>query len=347
MRKWNLALVFLSLVLVGLVSCAPPPPAGAGLKMGEVTDVGGIDDRSFNASAWAGLQRAATDFGAEVNYLQSNAPADYAPNIQAFLDQNLDLIVTVGFLLGADTQTAAVANPETKFAIVDFCYDPAVPNIQCILFNTDEAAFLAGYLAAGMTQTGKVGVFGGIPIPPVTIFMDGFLAGVRYYNQQKGTAVEVLGWDGANGLFTNNFESLDDGRAFAENLMDEGADIILPVAGPVGIGSAEAVRTRGNAWLIGVDTDWFVSVPEYQEVYLTSILKRIDNAVYAVAKAVVEDTYDASTPYFGTLANGGVGIADFHNADSLVPAELKSELDTIAQGIIAGTISVKPGDYPA
>lgn len=341
---WTLLLTVLAALAV---ACQPPPPAGAGLKIGQVTDVGGIDDRSFNASAWAGVQRAIDDYGVEGQYLESNAPADYQANIQAFLDQDYDLIITVGFLLGEDTQVAAEANRDTKFAIVDFCYDPAVPNIQCILFNTDQAAFLAGYLAAGVTQTGKVGTFGGIPIPPVTIFMDGFLAGVRYYNQQKGTQVEVLGWDGENGLFTNNFESLDDGRTFAENLMDEGADIILPVAGPVGLGSAEAIRARGGAWLIGVDTDWFVSAPEYQDIYLTSIMKQIDNAVYAVSQAVVEGTYDASTPYFGTLANAGVGIAPFHMAEDVVPAELKAELDQIAQGVINGTLSIDPGDYPA
>ena len=142
-------------------------------------------------------------------------------------------------------------------------------------FQTDEAAFLAGYLAAGMTKTGKVGTFGGIKIPTVTIFMKGFEAGVKYYNQQKSANVEVLGWDTAadDGLFTGNFNSTDDGRKFAESLMQEGADIIMPVAGPVGLGSAAVCKETGNCMIIGVDADWYETAPEYKEVVLTSVLK--------------------------------------------------------------------------
>jgi basic membrane protein A len=151
-----------------------------------------------------------------------------------------------------------------------------------LTFQTDEAAFLAGYLAAGMSETGKVGTFGGIKIPTVTIFMKGFEAGVKYYNQQKSANVEVLGWDTAadDGLFTGNFDSTDDGRKFAESLMQEGADIIMPVAGPVGLGSAAVCKETGNCMIIGVDADWYDTAPEYKEVVLTSVLKKIDVAVF-------------------------------------------------------------------
>ena len=184
------------------------------------------------------------------------------------------MIVTVGFLLGGATQTAAEANPEQEFAIVDFAYDPAIDNVQGLLFQIDQAAFLAGYISADQTQTGVVGTFGGVNIPPVTDFMEGFAQGVEYYNAENGADVTVLGWDieAQDGLFTGNFESLEDGRAFAENLADEGADIILPVAGPVGLGAAALVQERGLR-ILGVDADWTQTAAEFDDVILTSILK--------------------------------------------------------------------------
>ena len=323
--------------------------------VGQVTDMGGIDDKSFNATAWKGITDAMTQLGVEGKYLESQQQADYAKNIQQFLGEKLDLIVTVGFLLGVDTAKAAIANPAQKFAIVDYAYpdcwpgatpgkdcgtDQALDNVLGLTFATDEAAFLAGYLAAGMSKTGKVGTFGGIKIPTVTIFMKGLEAGVKYYNQQHGTSVEVLGWDTAadEGLFTGNFESTDDGRRFAESLMDEGADIILPVAGPVGLGSAAACQERGTM-LIGVDTDWYVSAPEFKETYLTSIVKRMDVAVFDATKAVVDGTFKGGV-YLGTLANDGVGISPYHAFDSAVSADLKAEIEQAKADLIAGKITV-------
>jgi basic membrane protein A len=330
-------------------------PPTAAISVGQVTDMGGIDDASFNQTAWEGILRAVDELGADGKFIESQEQADYAKNIQQFLDEELDLIVTVGFLLGVDTATAAIANPEQKFAIVDYAYpdcapgaevgkdcgsDTELPNVLGLIYATDEAAFLAGYLAAGMSQTGKVGTFGGIKIPPVTIFMQGFEAGVMYYNMLNDTSVEVLGWDSAadEGLFTGNFESLDDGRRFAESLMDEGADIILPVAGPVGLGSAAACEERGTM-LVGVDTDWYFSAPEYAPIYLTSILKNMDVSVFDAAKAVATGTF-AGGVYVGTLENNGVGIAPFHDFADDVPADLVAELEQLTADIIAGTITV-------
>jgi basic membrane protein A len=334
---------------------APTATTAPKLKVGQVTDMGGIDDKSFNATAWKGTQDAMAKLGVEGKYLESQQQADYAKNIQQFLGEKLDLIVTVGFLLGVDTAKAAIANPAQKFAIVDYAYpdcwpgavpgkdcgsDKALDNVLGLTFATDEAAFLAGYAAAGMTKTGKVGTFGGIKIPTVTIFMKGFEAGVKYYNQKHGTKVEVLGWNTAKdeGLFTGNFESTDDGRRFAESLMDEKADIILPVAGPVGLGSAAACKARGTM-LIGVDTDWYVSAPEFKEVYLTSILKNMDVAVFNAIKAVADGTFKGGT-YLGTLKDNGVGIAPFHDFDAKVSADLKAEIEQARKDLIAGTITV-------
>jgi basic membrane protein A len=308
-----------------------------------VTDAGGIDDKSFNATAWKGIQDAEQELGIEGKYLESQQQTDYEKNIQAFLEEGCDLIVTVGFLLGDATAAAAGANPEQKFSIVDFAYDPTIDNVLGQVFNTNEAAFLAGYLAAGVSQTGKVGTFGGIQIPTVTVFMDGFALGVDYYNQQKGTNVEVLGWDPAaqTGLFTGNFESLDDGRNLGESLMDEGADIIMPVAGPVGLGTAAAVQERGGVYIIGVDSDWTQTSPEFTDITLTSVLKKMDVTTQEAIKMTMDGTFVGGV-VVGTLENTGVDLAPFHELDSMVPDDLKAELETLRQGIIDGSITTSP-----
>ncbi len=347
-------LLFTLLLALAVSGCVQQVPAGtagqveeeaeeASLKVCQVTDVGGIDDKSFNATAWKGVELAQEELEVEGKYLESQQQTDYERNINAFIEEGCDLIVTVGFLLGEATQAAAEANPDQKFAIVDFAYDPPLPNVLGLVFATDQAAFMGGYVAAATTQTGKVGTFGGIQIPTVTVFMDGFTLGVQYYNEQKGTEVEVLGWDPETqtGLFTGNFESTDDGRVMGESLMDEGADIILPVAGPVGLGTAAAVQERGNAYIIGVDTDFTVSVPEYTDITLTSILKNMDVAVFNAARQVQEGTFEGGT-FVGTLENDGVGLAPFHELDALVSDETKAELEQIREEIIAGELNTSP-----
>jgi len=333
---------------------APTTPAA--LKVGEVTDLGGVDDKSFNASAWKGVQDAISQLGVDGKYLESKDQSDYAKNIQQFLTEKDDLIVTVGFLLGVDTATAAKANPNTKFAIVDYtypdCYPGAVegkdcgsstdiPNVRGLAFQTDQAAFLAGYAAAGMSKTGKVGTFGGIKIPTVTIFMKGFEAGVKYYNQQNNKTVTVLGWNTAkdDGLFTGNFDSTDDGRKFAESLMQEGADIIMPVAGPVGLGSAAVCKETGKCWIVGVDTDMYLSAPEVKSVVLTSVMKKIDVAVLSTIKDVKDGTFKGGTVTYA-LKDGGVDIAPFHDFDSQVPADLKTQIDAAKKALIDGSLTV-------
>ena len=180
--------------------------AASNFLAGVVTDTGGIDDRSFNASAWKGLEDAKAKDGIQIQYLQSTNQSDYVPNIQQFVQKKAGLIVTVGFLMGDATKAAAAANPDQKFAIVDYSYDPPLSNVLALTYQTDQAAFLGGYLAAAMSKSGKVGTFGGMKIPTVTIYMDGFVAGVRYYDQQKGKKVTTLGWDPekAEGTFTND-----------------------------------------------------------------------------------------------------------------------------------------------
>ena len=324
---------------MGTMAMQPTEPAQP-VTVGLVSDVGGIDDKSFNQTAWKGVEDAIAGLGIDGVFLESQQQTDYEKNINEFLSQNKDLIVTVGFLLGDATKSAADANPDAKFAIVDS--PSSAPNVRGLTFDTAQATFLAGYVAAGMTETGTVCTFGGINIPSVTDFMVGFQNGIDYYNQQKGATVQLLGWDNAtnDGAFTGNFESTDDGRRFAENFFDEGCDIIMPVAGPVGLGSAAAAQERGLK-LIGVDTDQFISAPEFADVWLTSAQKNMDKAVYDTIETVVNGTFEGGSDYVGTLDNEGVGLAPFHNFDGQVPADLKSELDQLRTEIVAGNVMTK------
>ncbi len=318
------------------------PPAAAKGKVCEVTDTGGVDDKSFNQTAWAGAQAAATTLSWEATFLESKQQTDYEKNINEFIASDCALIVTVGFLLGDATSVAAKANPDQKFQILDFAYADPHDNVWQQVYATAEGAFLAGYVAAGMTKTGKVGVFGGIPIPPVQDFMVGFQEGIEYYNQENGTEVELLGWDNADkagGLFTGDFSDQDKGKSTTQNLIDEGADIIMPVAGPVGLGAAAAVKENAGTMLIGVDTDWFVSAPEYGDIVLTSVLKHLELSVQSAAKAVADGSFKGGLQV-ATLANGEIGIAPFHNFDGDVSQELKDGVAQAAQDIISGKIKV-------
>ena len=319
------------------------PAAGADYRGCLVTDQGGVDDASFNETAWAGMQQAEAELGVDIAVLESNSEADFAPNIQAFIDQDCDLIVTVGFLLGEATEEAAIANPDQNFAIVDYAFEEDYDNLLELVFATEQAGFLAGYVAASMTETGTIGTYGGINIPPVTVFMDGYLAGASYYNDEFGTSVVVEGWDGEDGLFTGNFESQDDGRNITDTLLQAGADIIMPVAGPVGLGTATAIEDFGQGKMIWVDTDGYEST-QFGDLMLTSVMKNMDVAVFDAMASVVDGTFEGGL-YVGTLENDGVGIAPFHDFEDEVPQEVKDAIPGLIDGIIAGDISVDPADY--
>jgi basic membrane protein A len=302
-----------------------------------VTDTKGLGDRSFNDTAWKGVTDAQEQLAIQGVVLQSQVDNDYAKNIGSCVQSESLLTVSVGYLIGSATATAATENPNHRFAIVDFSYNPGYENVLGLEFATDQAAFLAGYLAAGVTKTGKVGTFGGVNIPTVTIFMDGFTKGVQYYNDSHETEVKVLGWDPVLkiGLFTGTFDVVQKGVLMGELLMDEGVDIIMPVAGGVGQGTATAAMERGDIFLIGVDTDWTVSSPEYASIMLTSVIKRMDVAVFDAISKVIDDSFEGGM-YVGTLANGGVDLAPYHQLDNIVPDELKTEIEEVKAGIVEG-----------
>ena len=312
----------------------------------EVTDSGGVNDNGFNESAHQGLLLAQSELGVQTKLLASTADTDYAPNINASISQKCDLIVTVGFLLGAATQAAAEAHPTQRFAIVDYGYEPPISNVLGLVFDTKSASMLQGYLAAGMTTTGTVATFGGIQIGLVTDAMDGFVAGVKYYNQQKGKKVEVLGWNPstATGTFAGDFADLGKGGAIAKALIHGGADIIfaVSVAGPVQQGAMAAIKAAGKALFIGVDVDQFATQPAYGSIILSSELKRVDNVVLAAIREAIAGPFP-SNPYVGTLANEGVGMAPFHDLDSRVPQNLKDEIAALKAALVDGSVS--PDDY--
>ena len=215
-----------------------------------VSDAGGWDDKSFNESAYDGLKASQSSLGIQINTAESNSDADFNPNVESMVSDGCNLIIGVGFNLEKAIHASADENKDLHYALVDSSFNDGnnntvtVENARPLLFNTAEAAYLAGYVAAGMTKTGKVATFGGIQIPSVTVFMDGFADGVAAYNKAKGTSVQLLGWDKAtqNGSFTQSFDDQTLGKEQAQQFISQGADIIMPVAGPVGLGAAAAAK---------------------------------------------------------------------------------------------------------
>ena len=347
----GLALVGVSGLLLAGCAAAPEAPSDGPTAPDflpcMVSDTGGFDDNSFNEIGKQGLDDAAAALGVKANAVESQAETDYASNLNNLVDQGCNIIVTVGFLLADATKAAAEANPDVDFAIID---DSSIdlPNVKPIVFDTAQAAFLAGYAAASYSKTGIVGTFGGIPIPPVTIFMDGFVDGVNYYNTVKGTSVKALGWDVAaqTGAFTGGFEANDTAKSTAKNLLDQGADVLLPVGGPIYTSGAEAIKDSGkDIALIGVDADVTETDPAIADMLLTSIMKGMQVGVSEVVTASADGKFDNS-PFVGTLANGGVSIAPFHSFESKVDPGLQAELDSLKADIISGKVKVESPSSP-
>jgi basic membrane protein A len=321
-------------------SSSAPAESNPDFKACMVSDSGGFDDKSFNQTSNKGLQDAKASLGIETAQIESQADTEYADNIDACIQQGANHVTTVGFLLGEATEKAAKQNEDVDFAIVDFAYENPTDNLKGLTFNTAEPSFLAGYLAAGMSETGTVGTFGGLPIPTVTIFMTGFHQGVQQYNEDEGADVQVVGWDpeSEKGSFTEDFEDKTKGQTIGENMIQQGADVIFPVAGPAGLGGLQAAQDN-DAFGIWVDTDGCVSAAEYCDVLLTSVMKGMDVAVEQAIKDSVDGNY-SSEPFVGTLENECVGLAPYHDLDSEIPQELKDRIEELKQQIIAGEIQV-------
>jgi basic membrane protein A len=319
--------------------------AAASFKACMVTDVGGIDDHSFNQSAWAGMQAAQADGKAQVSYVQSKTEADYTTNINNLLSQNCNLIVTVGGLMGTATTNAAKANPDQHFAEVDYAGNGT--NMVGLQYNSAEGGFLGGYLAAGYSKTGKVAVYGGLKIPPVTVYMDGYYDGVQYYNQQHHTNVQVLGWNEKTqkGTFAGSFTDTAKGQQLGKNFLNAGADVIFTAAGAVNNGTAAEVKAEGKGVVLWVDSDGCVQAPNYCSQFLSSVTKNVEGSVKDIVEQAASGQWPTSD-YIGTLKNGGTGLAPFHDFDGKVSSQLKSELDQVKADIISGKIKVASPSAP-
>lgn len=359
-RGATVGTVTLGAMALLLTGCGQAPAPSGGNASGNagaadylgciVSDSGGFDDQSFNQSSYEGLKKTVADLGIKMKDAQSTTKADFEPNLNQMTNAGCNLTFTVGFLLADATKKVATADPKSHFAIID---DNSIdlPNVKPIVYDTAQAAFLAGYTAASASKTGKVGTFGGINIPTVTVFMDGFAEGVAYYNEKNSKDVKVSGWDVASqqGVFTNTFDIIQEGTKATNNLINDGADVIMPVAGPLGKGAGDAIlaanKNGKDVKLVWVDSDGYLTAPTYKSILLTSVIKTMGDAVESIVKDDLAGKYSA-TPYIGTLENGGVALAPFHDLDSAVSADTKTQLETIKKGIIDGSIKVESKSSP-
>jgi basic membrane protein A and related proteins len=324
-------------------------PASTGsLKACMVLDTGGVDDHSFNQSSWAGLQAAnKANANIKISYVPSSSQNDYTPNLTAETNKGCDTVIAVGGLMTDAVTKIAKKNPNQQYAEIDSA--SSGPNVYGLQYNTAQGGFLGGYLAAGMSKTGKVATYGGLNIPPVTIYMDGFWEGVQYYNQQKSKNVQVLGWNEKNqkgGTFANSFTDANKGKQITAQFQQQGADIVFPVAGGTGVGSAAAAAASGGQLsVIWVDTDGCESVSQYCKYFLTSVTKNLSGSVQEYASKAASGTFPTGN-YVGTLDNNGTGLAPFHDFDSKVPSDLKSQLDQVKADIISGKIKITSPSQP-
>lgn len=325
----------------------PAEGAESALKACMVAGLPRLEDKSFNESAWEGFNRAKEDFGVEIVVVETSADSDYEPAIQNFVAEGCGLIVGVSFMMTPQMDEAAAANPDIKFALVDDVFPSDLPNAKGIVFDTAEASYLAGYAAAGVSTTGKVGTFLGGKMAPTMLFADGFYDGVQKYNEAHGDDVQVLGWDkdAQDGMATGDFEDVAKGKQFSEQLIQQGADVLLPVAGTVSTGALAAAKESGDTAVIWVDTDGYYSEPTYASLILTSVMKQIGNAVYDTIESIVNGTF-TNENYIGTLANEGVGLAPWHDFEDVVGPQLDEEIANLRQQIIDGEIVVESPSSP-
>lgn len=291
-------------------------------KVGLVTDVGGVNDGSFNQSAWEGLQRAGEDLGIEVNYLESKGDADYTPNIEAFIDEDYDLIISVGYMLADATRAAAEANPDQLFGIIDDSTCADLPNVTCLMFKQEQASYLVGYVAGLMTEKDNVGFVLGMASDTMHLFGYGYVAGVLDANPDAKVQQTNA----------NSFADPAIGKSSANAQITNGADIIYHAAGGTGNGVIEACQEAG-IYAIGVDSDQSVIAPD---TVITSAMKRVDNAVYDAAKEALAGQLEAGVKTY-ELTNGGVDIAP---TKTLLPDDVVAAVEDVKAKIIAGEIVV-------
>ncbi|MEW5869041.1 MAG: BMP family ABC transporter substrate-binding protein [Chloroflexota bacterium] len=306
--------------------------------VGLVTDVGKIDDKSFNQSTWEGVQRAEKELGAKVQYIETTDPKDYEKNIATFADENYDVIVTVGFALGEATIAAGKKYPNVKFIGVDQFQAEVTPNVVGLSFPEDQAGFLVGALAAQMSKTGKIGsVCGTDAVPPVWRFGEGYRAGALYIN--PNIEVNVVYHNDVG--FDKTFTDPEWGKTTAISMIDKGVDVIFGAGGKTGNGALLGAAEKG-VYAIGVDTDQYFTVPEAQKVLLSSAMKLLTPGTFDLIKMAKEGSFPSGN------YNGQAGYAPFHDLDSQVPADVKAKMEEIDKALKDGSLQTnvapaKPG----
>lgn len=345
-RAFGLLSLLVVLVLAACVApVAPVAPAAAAeeaaasamaVKIGLVTDVGRVNDRSFNQSAWQGVQNAAATLGLsedDFKFVETQAATDYADNIQQFVDAGFNVIVTVGFALGEATITAAQENPDIYFIGVDQFQGEALPNVVGLVFREDQSGFLAGALAAYLTQSGTIAaVLGTDLVPPVVAFKEGYEAGARYVNPD----INLLSTYHP-GELSQAFTDPEWGAATAKQAIDQGADVIFGAGGLTGNGALQEVAANEGLYCIGVDTDQWETLPAAHPCLVSSAMKLITPGIEELVAAIVAGEF-AGGNYFG-----GAGLAPFHDFEDDIPQDVKDALVAIDAGLKDGSISTGYG----
>lgn len=313
----------------GAPTATPTPEAAAPaneLRIGMVTDFGGVNDNSFNQSAWEGLQELSDETGIEVSYLQSAQDADYIPNLNQFVQEKWDLVWGIGYLLEDAIKEVAQHYPDARFGIIDGTVD--APNVASVTFKEHEGGFLVGVVAGLMTKSNKIGFVGGIDIPVIQRFEAGFRAGIEAVNPDAKLIEN----------YTGTFGDAGQGKAAAATMYNQGADIIFHAAGATGDGvfneAMEQKKAGKNVWVIGVDKDQ--SITFGHDITLTSMMKRVDQAIIAVSKSLESGQFQAGPITLG-IADDGVGLPE-NNPN--VPEEVLAKVQEYADQIRSGTINV-------
>ena len=316
---------------IGIVDLQNWKGVSAPYRVGLVTDVGKVDDGTFNQYAYEGLQRAAEAYGLDTSFIETAQPTDYEKNVEQFAQEGYDMIVTVGFMMGETTQKMAEKYPDIDFAIVDFAYEDYPDNLNGLVFREDQAGFLAGALAGLMSESQTVGIVAGIEIPPVKKFRNGYEHGVAYVCADCDTV----------GVYIDSFTDPARGKTAALSQIAEGADVIFGAGGPTGSGGILGAAQDG-VWVIGVDQDEYFTTfkggeADGADMILSSAMKRVDNAVFDSIKSMVRGSFKTGTSVYDA-ASSGVGLADFHDADAAVPDDVKAQLDDIRARLASGEL---------
>jgi basic membrane protein A len=341
-----------SLVLAGasalvLAGCAPAPEDGGGgdtvdFTACAVSDEGSWNDKSFNEAAYDGLLKAEDELGVSINDAESQSIEDFEPNLTTMVEAGCDVTFAVGFNFSINETifTVADANPDSHFVWIDG-WNQGQTNLKPIQYAMEQSSYLAGYLAAAYSTSKVVGTYGGLDIPAVTAFMDGFYFGAKAYEAETGTAITVLGRDpiAGTGTFTDpvlSFGDTEGAKSISAGFLAEGADVIFPVAGGLFASTAEAITESGSttAVFLGVDKNIAVTSPEYADLVLTSVEKRMTQAVFDIISSLSSgDDFDVEA-YLGTLENDGTALSD----SDKISDELLAKLEELKAGIIDGSI---------